>query len=80
MLKFEGVNRKGEIFFNGTRLGLLDGFMHRGNFDITDLLSKNGKNVLAVLVHWVALRFPIMQVLLICHVPAGIGCLMFPVF
>ena len=51
-LNFEGVNRKGEIFFNGTRLGLLDGFMHRGNFDITDLLSKNGKNVLAVLVHW----------------------------
>lgn len=29
-LNFEGVNRKGEIFFNGTRLGLLDGFMHRG--------------------------------------------------
>ena len=27
-LNFEGVNRKGEIFFNGTRLGLLDGFMH----------------------------------------------------
>ena len=39
-LNFEGVNRKGEIFFNGTRLGLLDGFMHRGNFDITDLLSE----------------------------------------
>ena len=31
-LNFEGVNRKGEIFFNGTRLGLLDGFMHRGEF------------------------------------------------
>ena len=57
-LNFEGVNRKGEIFFNGTRLGLLDGFMHRGNFDITDLLSKNGKNVLAVLVHWVGTPVP----------------------
>ena len=57
-LNFEGVNRKGEIFFNGTRLGLLDGFMHRGNFDITDLLSKDGKNVLAVLVHWVGTPVP----------------------
>lgn len=57
-LNFEGVNRKGEIFFNGTRLGLLDGFMHRGNFDVTDLLSKEGKNVLAVLVHWVGTPVP----------------------
>ena len=32
--------------------------MHRGNFDITDLLSKNGKNVLAVLVHWVGTPVP----------------------
>lgn len=52
------MNRKGEIFFNGTRLGLLDGFMHRGNFDVTDLLSKEGKNVLAVLVHWVGTPVP----------------------
>ena len=32
--------------------------MHRGNFDITDLLSKDGKNVLAVLVHWVGTPVP----------------------
>lgn len=51
-LNFEGINRKGEIFFNGTRLGFLDGFMHRGKFDITSLINKNGKNILAVLVHW----------------------------
>lgn len=51
-LNFEGINRKGEVFLNGTRLGLLDGFMHRGKFDISSLVKKAGKNVLAVLVHW----------------------------
>jgi hypothetical protein len=51
-LHFRGVNRKGEVFFNGIRLGLLDGFMQRGDYDVTDLLSKSGPNVLAVLVHW----------------------------
>jgi len=51
-LHFEGINRKGEIFFNGVRLGMLDGFMDRGLYDITGLLSKSGKNVLAVLVYF----------------------------
>ncbi len=51
-LNFEGINRKGEVFFNGTRLGLLDGFMNRGRFDISALLSASGDNVLAVLVYW----------------------------
>lgn len=50
-LNFEGINRKGEVFLNGIRLGLLDGFMHRGKLDVTPLV-KDGKNVLAVLVHW----------------------------
>ena len=51
-LNFEGINRKGEVFINGFRLGLLDGFMQRGKFDITSLLKKDGDNVLAVLVYW----------------------------
>ena len=51
-LNFEGVNRKAEVFFNGVRLGLLDGFMHRGKFDITEHVQAKGKNVLAVLVYW----------------------------
>jgi len=51
-LHFEGINRKGEIFFNGVRLGMLDGFMDRGVYDITSLLSKSGKNVLTVLVYF----------------------------
>ncbi len=57
-LHFEGINRKGEIYFNGTYLGLLDGFMHRGNFDITHLLKPGGTNVLAVLVYWPTLPVP----------------------
>jgi hypothetical protein len=51
-LHFRGINRKGEVFFNGTRLGLLDGFMQRGDYDITSLVKTKGPNVLAVLVHW----------------------------
>lgn len=51
-LHFRGVNRKGEVFLNGVRLGLLDGFMERGDYDITGLVSPGEKNVLAVLVHW----------------------------
>jgi len=50
-LNFEGINRKGEVFFNGVRLGLLDGFMERGCFDITPLIHSSGANVLAVLVY-----------------------------
>lgn len=48
---FEGVTRKGEVWLNGQRLGLLDGFMDRGRFEVTNLLTHDGKpNVLAVLV------------------------------
>ncbi|RYX82284.1 beta-mannosidase [bacterium] len=51
-LNFEGVNRKGDVYFNGTNLGRLDGFMQRGKFDITSLVRSGQNNVLAVLVHW----------------------------
>ena len=47
---FEGVNRKGEVYFNGIHLGSLDGFYDFGRFEVTDLLSRDGNNVLAVLV------------------------------
>ncbi len=50
-LNFDGVNRKAEIYLNGFFLGTLDGFMHRGRFDITNIVSRNKKNVLAVLVY-----------------------------
>lgn len=51
-LHLRGVNRKGEVFLNGVRLGLVNGFMERGDFDITGLLSASGKNELTVLVYW----------------------------
>ncbi len=51
-LNFEGINRKGEVFLNGVRLGLLDGFMHRGKFEVSGLLHRDQPNVLAVLVSW----------------------------
>ncbi|TDW96328.1 galactose-binding domain-containing protein [Dinghuibacter silviterrae] len=57
-LHFRGVNRKGEVFLNGVRLGLLDGFMQRGDYDITGLVAPGGRNVLAVLVHWPGLPIP----------------------
>ncbi len=50
-LCFEGINRQGEIWFNGYRLGFLDGFMDRGRFDIAGLVNNDGSpNVLSVLV------------------------------
>lgn len=49
-LNFKGVNRKADIYVNGTLLGSLDGFMQRGQFDITDLVKGKSENALAVLV------------------------------
>lgn len=47
---FEGVNRGAEVYFNGARLGSLDGFMDRGMFEVTHLLRQDAApNVLAVL-------------------------------
>ncbi len=51
-LNFKGINRKAEIYLNGTKIGALDGFLQRGKYDITGLVNKNGPNTLAVLVYW----------------------------
>ena len=50
-LNFNGVNRKAEVYLNGHQLGTLDGFMHRGRFNVTEIVKRKGKNVVAVLVH-----------------------------
>ena len=50
-LNFNGVNRRAEVYLNGTLLGKLDGFMHRGHFNVTSLVNRDKENVLAVLVH-----------------------------
>lgn len=49
-LNFNGINRHGEIYLNGTYIGELDGFMHRGHFNVTDIVDRKGTNTLAVLV------------------------------
>ncbi|MBS1604691.1 MAG: hypothetical protein JST42_18640 [Bacteroidetes bacterium] len=51
-LRCDGINRRGELFLNGRRLGQLDGFMDRGCFDLTGLLVSSGRNVLRVVVGW----------------------------
>lgn len=55
-LNFEGVNRKGKVYLNDTYLGLLDGFMQRGKYDITPLVKAD--NVLRVEVEWVGHPVP----------------------
>lgn len=49
-LNFKGVNRKADVYLNGVLLGTLDGFMQRGQFDISELVKGKTKNVLAILV------------------------------
>lgn len=51
-LNFKGINRKAEVYLNGTKIGSLDGFMERGQYEISGLVHKNTPNVLAVLVYW----------------------------
>jgi hypothetical protein len=50
-LNFKGINRKADIYLNGTKLGSLNGFMQRGQYDITALVNKSGANVLTILVY-----------------------------
>ena len=50
-LNFKGINRKADIYLNGTKLGSLDGFMQRCNYDITSIVNRNGPNALAILVY-----------------------------
>ena len=50
-LNFLGVNRDAEVFLNGQRLGLIQGIVQRGRFDVTTAVRSAGPNVLTVLVH-----------------------------
>lgn len=57
-LHFEGVNRKAVVRLNGHLLGRLDGFMQRGCYDITPLVTRGGENRLTVEVEWVGFPVP----------------------
>ncbi len=49
-LDFKGVNWKAEVYFNGEKLGRVEGGFMRGRFDVTKLLRARQKNALAVRV------------------------------
>ena len=48
-LNFDGINWKADVFFNGERVGRIEGGFMRGKFDVTHLVRR-GANALAVLV------------------------------
>jgi hypothetical protein len=50
-LNFDGINWKADVFFNGEKVGRIEGAFARARFDVTRLVRGNQKNVLAVLVH-----------------------------
>lgn len=52
-LQFRGINYKADIFLNGKKVNpqIIEGMHLRSQFNITKLLSANGKNRLAVIVH-----------------------------
>ncbi len=49
-LNFDGINWKADVFFNGQKLGAIEGAFMRGKFDVTNLLRPGVKNVVAVLI------------------------------
>lgn len=49
-LKFNGINKRAEVYFNGRHLGTISGLMQRGIYNITNLLHKNKANAIAILV------------------------------
>lgn len=48
-LEFDGVNKNGDVYLNGKKLGSIHGFVQRGKFDVTSLLHPGETNSLAVL-------------------------------
>ncbi len=49
-LNFDGINWKADVFFNGEKLGRIEGGFQRGRFDVTRLVKPGVANALAVLV------------------------------
>jgi hypothetical protein len=49
-LNFDGVNWKADVFFNGEKLGRIEGGFMRGRFDITSRVRAGQRNAVAVLV------------------------------
>ena len=47
-LKFHGINYRSEIWVNGKKIGHMAGMFNAEQFDITKIIRKKGKNVLAI--------------------------------
>jgi hypothetical protein len=47
-LKLHGINYRAAVWLNGKRLGTMAGMFEAGNFDITGIVNRIGRNVLAV--------------------------------
>jgi hypothetical protein len=49
-LTFNGINYAADVWLNGKQVGTVKGAFLRGSFDVTALLSRTGKNALAIRV------------------------------
>jgi mannosylglycoprotein endo-beta-mannosidase len=47
-IKLHGINYKSEVWFNGTKLGKLDGMFNTKSFDVTELVDRKLQNIIAV--------------------------------
>jgi mannosylglycoprotein endo-beta-mannosidase len=47
-LKLHGINYRSTIWLNGTKLGEMAGMFNSENYDVTNIIKRTGKNVLAV--------------------------------
>ncbi|MDR3700258.1 MAG: discoidin domain-containing protein [Candidatus Sulfopaludibacter sp.] len=47
-LNFDGINWKADVYFNGARVGRIEGGFMRGRFDVTNLIHPGARNALAV--------------------------------
>jgi hypothetical protein len=50
-LNFDGINWKADVYFNGARVGRIEGAFTRARFDVTGLVRPGAANALAVLIH-----------------------------
>ena len=50
-LNFKGINWKADVFFNGNKIGRIEGAYTRANFNITQWVEHGKKNCLAVLIY-----------------------------
>jgi len=57
-LNFDGINWKADVFFDGVRVGEIDGAFIRGRFDVTEIAKPGATNCVAVLIHHVAHAVP----------------------